>query len=290
MSQALNFKPIVLSQQQQIETIRRLYGNLHYVYTFASLFVWQEDEQYEICLKEDAFLVRNGAEGEHAYLFPCGSDSGKKALIEALLLCDKPVFYCVTDEDKQFLEEAFPNQFRFEERREEFSYLYDKDTQIELPGKDYKRIRHQIHIGQSRAQEWSVEPIGDGNIDRALAVNRRWAALKGHEGLSDANAAETALLHFKELSLWGLLFQADGEDTAYIAGIFVSPEVFDFSFCKVLGERCDCFVKWSAYRALPQEIKTIDSEEDLGLAGLREHKLFRQPKELRRIWKGSFIL
>jgi hypothetical protein len=40
--------------------------------------------------------------------------------------------------------------------------------------------------------------------------------------------------------------------------------------------------------ALPQEVKTVDCEEDLGIEGLRKNKLSRQPKELVRIWKGSY--
>ena len=83
---------------------------------------------------------------------------------------------------------------------------------------------------------------------------------------------------------------ADGRDIAYIAGIFITPEIFDLAFCKVLDNKYDCFVKWYLYTELPKEVLTIDSEEDLGIDGLREHKLFRRPVSLKRIWKGSFKL
>ena len=108
--------------------------------------------------------------------------------------------------------------------------------------------------------------------------------------LADAKAAETALRNHSQLSMFGLLFRADGKDIAYISGSFVTPEIFDLSFCKVLDNRCNCYVKWELYRSLPEEVTTIDSEEDLGIEGLREHKLFRHPKELKRIWKGSYSL
>ena len=80
---------------------------------------------------------------------------------------------------------------------------------------------------------------------------------------------------------------ADGEDIAYVLGTFITPEIFDICFCKVLDKRCDYYIKWELYRILPCQVKTVDSEEDMGLEGLRTHKLLRRPKELIRVWKGD---
>ncbi|MBR2590454.1 MAG: DUF2156 domain-containing protein [Clostridia bacterium] len=289
MLQPLSFAPLSLSQKQQVEAIRTASANTLYVYTFTSLFAWQEDEQYEICLLDDAFLVKNGAEGEHAYLFPCGSESGKKQLIDALLAYSHPVFYTLTEDDKLFLEREYPGQFVFEECRSEFPYLYDRQEQTLLSGKRYKRLRHRINQGRAVARHWDIQPLSEENIARALRLNQRWAEQQSGDALADTRAAQEALNHFSDLSVWGLLFEADGEDIAYVAGCFVSEEIFDISFCKVLDNRCDCFVKWSLYSALPPAVKIVDSEEDLGLEGLRKHKMLRIPKELTRVWKGSYI-
>lgn len=281
------FSPVLLQQKEQIEQIRAASGCTLYTYTFPTLFAWQADERYEIALRNDAFLVKNGARGEHAYLFPCGSDEGRLALTDALIAREAPTFYFVRDEDKSFLETNYPGRFRFSLCRDDFPYLYDKAAQIALSGKGYKNLRHQIHLGRAAAGTWRSEPLSEANIDRALELNRRWAESRGLGTVADSAAAETALRHFSELSLWGLLFQADGQDIAYVAGSFVTPEIYDISFCKVLDPRCDCYIKWALYAALPPEVKTVDSEEDMGLTGLRTHKLLRQPKELTRVWKGS---
>ena len=287
MAQPLAFEPIIMSHKERIEEIRRTYGNTLYVYTFASLYAWQEDEQYEISFCDTAFIIKYGKKGDNAYLFPCGNDNGRKKLISRLLQYESPVFYSMTDEDKRFIENEYPDKFTFSQCRDEFPYLYDKAAQIELSGKTYKSLRHQINTGRAVAEKWSTEPLTDRNAERALAINEEW--LKGYSFSThaDTHAAETALRNFSKLSMWGLIFQADGKDIAYVAGTFVTPEIFDICFCKVLDKRCDCFIKWALYCALPDETKTIDSEEDLGLEGLRRHKLLRQPKELTRIWKGS---
>ncbi|MCR5206998.1 MAG: phosphatidylglycerol lysyltransferase domain-containing protein [Eubacterium sp.] len=285
----LTFLPLSLSQKEKIESIRIASGNNQYVYTFASLFVWKTDEKYEVCLSDDAFIIKNGIEGDNDYLFPCGSNTGKKALIDALIKNGIPVFHSVTDEDKLFLEAEYPDLFVFEECRDDFVYLYDKKEQIELRGTAYKRLRHKINRGRDSAAEWLIEPITADNVERAMKINKRWAESLGNEGPADIIPAETALNYFSELSMWGLLFSADGQDVAYVTGAFITPEIFDLSFCKVLDKRCGFFVKWAMYRELPQSVITVDSEEDLGIEGLRSHKLQRQPKELRRIWKGSLI-
>ena len=290
MEQPLIFDPISLPMKSKVESIRREFGNTLYVYTFASLYAWQEDEQYEICFFKDAFLVKNGAEGENAFLFPCGSENGKKELVDALLQYETLDFYCLTDEDKAFLEKEYPDRFEFTESRNEFIYLFDRDAQIALEGKEYKKQRHQINIGKASAKEWKTERLTEANVERAIKINQAWAERKGNNGLADAEAARRALEHFSELSIFGLIFQADGKDTAYVAGSFITPDTFDLAFCKVLGERQDFFVRWEFFRSLPQEVKKIDSEEDLGIEGLRINKLSRHPNELRRIWKGSLKL
>ena len=283
----LSFTPVSLSHKERAEAIRCASGSTLYVYTFASLFAWQTTELYEICFCGNAFLVKNGASGDEAYLFPCGDREGKIKLIDSLLLREKPVFYSVTDEDKRFLEHTYPGRFVFEDCRDEYPYLYDKAEQIALAGKEFKSLRHQVHLGRAVAGEWSTEPLTGGNIERALSLTQRWAEERDSYDLADTAAAETALRHFNELSLWGLLFQADGKDIAFAAGAFITPEIYDIAFCKVLDKRCDCFIKWALYRALPTEVKTVDSEDDMGVAGLRTHKLLRRPKELTRVWKGS---
>ena len=285
-AQPMIFEPVSLSHKKRIEEIRKTFGNTLYVYTFASLFAWQEDEQYEICFLGNAFIIKNGALSDRAYLFPCGEEGDKKKLIEALLQYEKPDFYSLTDDDKRFLETEFPERFSFEEFRDEFVYLYDRKEQVELEGKDFKKLRRNINSGRSKAEKWDIEPLTEKNIERALEINQKWAS--SNNILADTLAAKRALENFDELLMWGLLFRADGEDAAYIAGSFITPEIFDLCFCKVLNKGCDFFVRWSLCKALPQEVKTVDCEEDLGIEGLRINKLSRVPKELVRIWKGSY--
>ena len=283
---SLQFTPITLTQMDRVETIRAASGSTLYVYTFASLFVWQTLEQYSIYISDDAFLVKHGCRGENVYMFPCGSYSGKKRLIDALLMQESPCFSYVSDEDKLFLENEYPGRFDFIDCRDDYPYLYDRDEQIALEGKNFKTLRQHVHSGLATAQFWDWELLTPDNIPRAIDINRAWAMARADGDLGDAEPAEKALENFEALKLWGVLFKSDGVDAAYIAGIFVTPEIFDTSFCKVLNKRCDCLIKWEMCRLLPPEVKTVDSEEDMGLEGLRTHKLMRQPRELVRIWKG----
>lgn len=281
------FTPITLTQMDQVEAIRTASGSTLYVYTFASLFSWREAERYSIYISDDAFLIKYGARGENAYLFPCGSLAGKQRMIDALLQHEPPTFYYVSDDDKLFLEGMYPGRFDFTACRNDYPYLYDKDAQIELAGKDYKGLRHKVNQGRAVARAWSSEPLTAENTDRARAITRKWAEGRTADDPTDVPAVEAALDSFSFLPVWGVLFMADGEDIAYVLGTFITPEIFDICFCKVLDKRCDYYIKWELYRILPCQVKTVDSEEDMGLEGLRTHKLLRRPKELIRVWKGD---
>ena len=280
------FTPIDISQMERLEAIRSMSGSTLYVYSFASLFAWQEHEMYSVCMTEDAFLIKHGVRGDNVYLFPCGSESGKKRLIDALIKSGHPTFSFVCDEDKAFLEKEYPEMFDFVTCRDDYPYLYDKNEQIALKGKDFKSLRHQIHLGQQAAKKWSVEPLTAENVDRAREITRKWVEGRNVNDPTDVSAIEVALDNFELLKLSGEIFIADGKDVAFILGTYVTPEIFDICFCKVLDKRCDCYIKWAFYLALPEIVKTVDSEEDMGIEGLRMHKLLRRPKELVRIWKG----
>ena len=285
----LAFKPIDISQMERVEAIRSASGNTLYFYSFASLFVWQEHEDYSICFSEEAYLVKHGVRGDNVYMFPCGTKSGKKQLIDALMKSGTPAFSCLSDDDKLFLENEYPGRFTFSTCRDDYPYLYDKNEQIALSGKEFKNLRHQIHVGQSAAKEWSSEPLTADNTDRVQKITLKWAECHTVEDSTDVTAIEAALDNFESLNLWGVLFKADGKDIAFVLGTYVTHEIFDICFCKVLDKRCDCYIKWAFYSALPEEVKTVDSEEDMGIEGLRTHKLLRRPKELVRIWKGVLI-
>ncbi len=287
--QPIRFTHLTLSQMKTAEAIRIRSGSTMYFYTFASLYAWQEHEGYEIHISDDAFVIKHGVRGDNAYLLPCGTESGKKRLTDALLSSCHPVFSFLTDEDKLFLQRNYPGKFAFSACRDDYLYLYDKDAQIALEGKDFKTLRSHVRTGHASANVWTTELLSPDNVPRALELTREWVRGRADGDLGDAAAAETALLNFEALKMWGVLFKADGKDAAYIAGVFVTPEIFDTAFCKVLDKRCDCFVKWELCRCLPPEVKTVDSEEDMGLAGLRTHKLMRCPKELVRVWKGEAI-
>ncbi len=282
----LTFAPVDLSQMEKIEAVRRSSGNTLYFYSFASLFAWREQEKYSVCLTDDAYLVRHGIRGDNVYMFPRGAERGKVLLIDALLRSAPPVFSCMGDDDKAFLEKEYPGKFAFTPCRDDYPYLYDKDEQIALPGKDFKNLRHQIHAGRAAAKEWSLEPMTAENTSRAREIAREWAEERGANGPTDLPALGEALNAFDPLRLKGVLFRADGKDVAFILGAYITPEIFDVCFCKTLDKRCDCFIKWAFYRELPEEVKTVDSEEDMGIEGLRTHKLLRRPKELVRVWKG----
>jgi len=273
--------------QEKIEAIRLASYNRIYTYSFPTLYCWAEEEQYRFSITDGAFLTQNPARGNRAYLAPCGTDEGKKKLVEALLRETSPEFYFLGEQDLDFFNRNFPGSFAFEECPNDASYLFDRSEQLALTGERFKRLRHKVHQSEKQYR-WSVEPITPDNIHRAMKINRIWA--EGKENMkSDLLAATKGLENLEKLHMWGRLFTADGEDVAYILGSFVTPEIFDTNFSKTTLPDIDAYVRWRFFRELPESVTLLDSEEDMGLAGLREHKLRRVPCGMRKVWKGFLI-
>lgn len=284
---ALTFEKLTLPDKDRLEKIRGISGNSVYTYTFPTLFSWQEEEDYSVCFSDSAFLVKNGARGANAYLAPCGTEDGVCSMMNALFESGSFELSFVSDTDKALLENRFPGRIRFEECRNDFPYLYDRLAQVELAGKQYKKLRHKINHGKD-SYNWEIEEISESNFRSAIEINRVWQSATDTQ-TTDCPAADRALENFRALDMCGFLFRADGKDAGYVLGSFINSSTFDINFCKMLIPETDCYIKWETYRLLPDSVTTVDCEEDMGLEGLRLHKMQRLPKKLETMWKGSFV-
>lgn len=279
------FRPLCLEDRLPVERIRALAGHTLSAHAFASLFLWQEAMGLSLCLRENAFLVRFKARGEGACFFPCGAEGEKLGLLREISKWENLSLHYLREEDKGFLSSHFPGRFAFEEARGDWEYLYCLQDQLELKGGGYKNLRARVHKGRS-LWDWRITELEGDALERGADVIRKW---RGGGAQGDRDVALKALGHYNELGFQGILLENCEGAQGVALGSRITPDTFDLHVAKALLPDTDSYLKWELFNRLPPDIKWINREEDLDLAGLRTNKLESRPNAITPLWKGVAV-
>ncbi|MBO5197454.1 MAG: DUF2156 domain-containing protein [Lachnospiraceae bacterium] len=285
------FQAIAIYHRDGIERLRRTYGHRLSSHLFASLFIWKETMKLSVLLREELFAVRIGEYRDERYFFPVGSDEAKESFLrEARKRGGTIRLYYMRQEDVEYMRQHFPNEFTCEEDLDAREYLYDREEQTALAGSENKYIRHKLRQFE-KSGNWQTEPLTKENLFRARKVIEQWGDFHSEDGshYADMSAAGLLLDYFEELSCTGCLVHDGERDYSVVIGSDISEEIHDMHLAKcaepIVG--LDYYIKQEYYRMLPERIRTINLEEDLGIEGLRTYKERLHPSGYNNIWKGK---
>jgi uncharacterized protein len=282
----VEFRPIELGHKDIIEHIRRCCGHNLSSHAFSSLFIWQEQMKLKLYLSKQLFCIRCEDKDNGNYFFPCGSDEEKLRFIPKLLNLGAVSFRYMREEDRCFLEKYFPGRFEFESAREDWEYVYAREEQVRLEGSEFKHLRSKVHKGE-QAHDWTTIKLSRETIPLAADITRSWRCEAKHNAVSaDIGATLKALKFFDELNLSGVLMLNGQVPLAFALGTVISEDTFDLHISKTLEKDIDCYLKWELFKQLPDQIAYINREEDLGIEGLRIHKIRMKPVRFNELWKG----
>ena len=109
-------------------------------------------------------------------------------------------------------------------------------------------------------------------------------------GKSERRGADSrALEQYDALGFTGILLENEEGLQAMAFGSCITEDTFDLHVTKTLLPSVDCYLKWELYRRLPETIRWINQEEDLGLPGLRTNKTESGPEVIVPLWKGVLL-
>lgn len=291
----LEFRAISLADYDTVEPYLYAYGEGSCQHSFTALF--SLSEKYGDCVCErDGFLYilrsRLCGDGWRVYLSPMG-EGDLRAAYEAILDDArshgvKAKFVTLTRSHRDFLEQAFPGQFDFEENRDLAEYIYRTEIMATLPGGKLAKRRKEAHqFWNTYGGRATVERITPADFGEILEFEKRWLDQnrEDHDMASlerEARAIRLQIEHFDELKLSGVVLRLDGEVRGYGYGVRLSDLYYD-----ALIEKGDKDLVY-AYRVLRVEsvrrcamdCKYVNLEEDLGIPGLRALKNAYQPEFL----------
>ena len=211
---------------------------------------------------------------------------------ESKTIYGKFILSDITQEDKQFLLEVFPNAV-IQEARDLSDYIYLTENLSLLGGKKLSAKRNHIHRFYKKYQNCEFHKLSLQNLKIVSELEEKWVKESEEWGddktflqslYDEQKMINEALENFdyllKEIQFTGLIGYADGMPFAFCLSSRLSEDVTDIHFEKCLSS----FARDGGYAVINNECaktittKYINREEDLGIEGLRKAKLSYYPE------------
>lgn len=245
-------------------------------FSFANLWLFRRRYKYRVARIKDTTLVLSGEhDGKRFFMTPCAiPDCDTLAQLFATHDYWKNLSDRLIEPVRICLEE---HGYTAREDRDNFDYLYVREDLACLSGKKYHKKRNLVNSFTS-SYTATMERYTKARLDDAIKVLDTWRDEKGHEG--DYIAAREALENADFLGLDGALWYVNGEAVAWCLGERLARgRMYAIHFEKAIEgyKGIYQFVNQAWAAALPNHIREINREQDLGDEGLRQAKLTYRP-------------
>ncbi len=260
-------------------------------YSFVNLCIWGHQRAF---LGQDFLLLFAHFDGHTMYPFPAGAGDVKAALDAILSDAHQRGIpcriTCLSEEDKQLLEQLYPGQFRFHCDRDSFDYVYDINDLADLRGKKFQPKRNHINRFLAEHSDVHVEPLTEALLPQCQELTRRWFASRleqdPHSDLTmEQRALDRAYRNFAHLGLEGIALYVGDRMVAMTMGSFLTPDTMDVHFEKGDPDYPTSYavINQAFARYLREKypnLRYLNREDDMGKPGLRQAKLSYQPHHL----------
>lgn len=283
---SIEFRQPTLQDKPWIEELYHQANSRGSECSFTNLYLWGRG--YGQIAKVGDYLVQFiKYDDTKYYAYPAGKGNFKE-VIDALIDDAKDYGHPmrllgVTCDRKEELEAYYPGQFRFEERRASFDYLYEVNRLADLGGKKLQSKRNHCNRFEQNYPDWSVEPITAETLPLCRTLSEDWFAQydgetsEEHDFRIEKIALTRAFDDFHALGMEGLLLRAEGRVVAFTMGNRIQEDTFDVNFEKAFSDVQGAYPvinrEFARYiREKYPEVVYLNREDDMGLPGLRRAK------------------
>lgn len=252
-------------------------------YSFANLYLWGRQQ---VAMVAGWLVVFSHFRGRSVYMYPVGAGD-PSPILEALRADARSRgipfrVFGLTRAETELMEALYPGEFHFSPNRDSFDYIYDIDRLAELKGKKLQQKRNHVNRFLREHPDWYTEPITKDNLPACRNFVENWFTQRlleyPHGDFKmEQVALERAFRHFDAMGMEGLLLYADGQVVAMTLGNNLSPDTWDVNFEKADPKAEGAYPtinrEYARYiRAAHPEIRWLNREDDMGIAGLRKAK------------------
>jgi hypothetical protein len=260
--------------------------------TFAGIYLFRQTHRYRVSRLDEERFVIAGQDAEAFFMLPFGLP--KQGLLNSLFE-RHGVMKAVSPAQAEQLSRM---GYRVWEDRDNFDYLYRRESLARLAGRPLHRKKNLVNLFR-RSNACVARPLLEGFVGDALQVLERWkqqqqcpvpapsagsdepasdaqAPTESRTDAGDYAAAREALENMEYLQLCGGVFYVEDEPVAYTLGrMFVIH--FEKAVRRPAFRGIYQYVNQAFAAALPEQYETINREQDLGDPGLRQAKESYKP-------------
>jgi len=256
-------------------------------YTFANLVGWQFWYYTEVCVLENAVVLRYTFDGQRAYMV-CTAEELSLELTEALLDDSNGDLTLIGLEDSQVPQLQTSHSISVEPVRNQYDYIYRRTDLAELHGSHLNAKRNHIHRFRAEHPDFEYRPLTPELFDECRRLMEIWQEDKNVSVnvnvslTAERRVMETIFSNWDALGMIGGSIFVDGRMVAFTYGAAVTTDTFD-----VCVEKADrhvegafAIINQQFAEHLPEQYIYLNREEDMGIPGLRQAKLSYHPEIL----------
>ena len=302
----MTFHPLTLQDREAMQAVMLPFGRRNCNYTFANLVGWKFLFGTEVCVLENAVVLRYTFDGQRAYMV-CTAEALSLELIEALLDDSHGDLTLIGLEDSQVAQLSKVKGQRskgkgplgrstlatngtqewsisVEPARDQYDYIYRRTDLATLHGRHLDAKRNHIHRFHAEHPDFEYRPLTPEFFDECRRLTEIWQEEKGGSDTINAEkqVMETIFSNWEALGMIGGSIIVDGRMVAFTYGSAVTTDTFD-----VCVEKADrhvegafAIINQQFAEHLPEQYIYLNREEDMGIPGLRQSKLSYHPEIL----------
>jgi len=288
------FKKFGLGCKEEIENhVLRLDYKDHNL-SFTNMYLWRELFKLEEYISDDFILILCDLDGKIFSLNPIATlDNIPKAvdfLIGYFESKNIPfrIHNCVR-KVQEVIYEKYGDYFNYELDRDSYDYLYSIDKIKGYSGKKLQKKRNHVNNFLKEYEgRYKFVPITSKDekiISDCIAMTHQWASTKDTSDYylpTEVAGTIDVLENFDKLSCEGLACYIDGKIAAFSFGTQLNNETAVLNVEKADGDIVGLFpfLRQNLVNTYFDDLKYLNTEDDVGEEGLRKSKLSYKPEYL----------
>jgi len=193
------------------------------------------------------------------------------------------------DLDKGFLEEYFGNRISVE--KTEHEYIYDINAVIEMKGSEFKDLRKSVN--KIKKLNPVFKEMGFEDLNESMDLLKNWRKVQGRKNnfLLDWGYTRKALMIFSELpkeDLYSWCIRIDNKMVGFAMAGPITKNVANFFVIKtdIDVSGLSLYLRWRVLKEL-RSFLVVNDASDLGIEGLKQHKMKLRPCEFNTTYTLS---